>query len=337
MLSGRISRHLKDLCSPTRKVRCLNASILCFDLRSKMRRIGTTGKSSLMKAMIDPKSRASFGQGAADLQKVLFAKRVKDIVGRYLNPREHALVLSVYEKSQVPAMKIVWSLALALLLCGAQARAQARKPEVVVQAGHADVVMSVAFSPDGRVCATGSRDTTIKLWDTRTGHLLRTLVGHTGRVTKLVFSSDSQALVSESKAGTSNAESDADNTDRLWQVQTSKLLVTTEIGPHALSPDGALYGACDEDGLKLWDAHTGRLVHTVAQASPLATLAFSPDSRLLAASTDVRTLDYLSSAAELEPKLKEKAPPPKARDKEAERPEVWEARTGRALFKLDAC
>src|SRR5207248_919243 len=128
------------------------------------------------------------------------------------------------------------------------------RPEMVVQAGHANVVLSFAFSPDGRICATGSRDTTIKLWDTQTGRLLRTLIGHKGRVTKLVFSADGQALVSESEAGQSNAESDGDNTDRLWQVATGKMLTTTLIGPFALSPDSSTYAAAsDDDKLTLWD------------------------------------------------------------------------------------
>lgn len=234
-------------------------------------------------------------------------------------------------------MKVLSAFALMLSICAAQAHAQGRKPELVVQAGHADVVMSVAFSPDGLVCATGSRDTTIKLWDTRSGNLLRTLVGHTGRVTKLIFSSDGRALVSESKAGLSNADSDGDNTDRLWQVQTGNLLVTTNIGPHTLSPNGVLYAAADQEGLKIWDAQTGRLVRKFAQASPLATLAFSPDGRLLVASTDMQALDDLSSELDLELQEQEKAPPPKPRDKEAERPGVWVTETGRALFKLDAC
>jgi WD40 repeat protein len=45
-------------------------------------------------------------------------------------------------------------------------------------AGHSSSVLAVAFSPDGKQIASGSKDTTIKLWDAVTGDLQKTLVGH---------------------------------------------------------------------------------------------------------------------------------------------------------------
>src|SRR5262249_23479635 len=50
--------------------------------------------------------------------------------------------------------------------------------------GHSKPVISVAFSPDGKRLATGSDDTSIRLWDTATGQPLRALQGgHSGGVT----------------------------------------------------------------------------------------------------------------------------------------------------------
>jgi len=48
--------------------------------------------------------------------------------------------------------------------------------------GHTDGATSVAFSPDGQLLASGSRDETIKLCEVATGREVRTLKGHTGGV-----------------------------------------------------------------------------------------------------------------------------------------------------------
>ena len=39
-------------------------------------------------------------------------------------------------------------------------------------------INSVAFSPDGKLVASGSDDSTIKIWDISTGHCDSTLWGH---------------------------------------------------------------------------------------------------------------------------------------------------------------
>ena len=64
--------------------------------------------------------------------------------------------------------------------------------------GHQGSVLAVAFSPDGNVLASCSRDKTIKLWDPQTGALRRTLTGPKNRLESLAFSPDGKTLASGS-------------------------------------------------------------------------------------------------------------------------------------------
>jgi WD40 repeat protein len=162
--------------------------------------------------------------------------------------------------------------------------------------GHNGSVESVAFSPDGKILASGSRDDTIKLWDVATGREIRTLQGHTGDVNSVAFSPDGKVLASGSW----------DKTIKLWDVATGTLLRTLKghtdyVRSVAFSPDGKVLASGSFDNtIKLWDVATGREIRTLSgHTLDVASVAFSPDGRILASGsvdTTIKLWDVATGA-----------------------------------------
>ncbi len=164
-------------------------------------------------------------------------------------------------------------------------------------AGHTAEAWAAAFSPDGKVLATGSDDTrerrTIKLWDTASGQLLAGWKGHTATVAALAFSPDGRVLASASldsgKPGNPNVN--------LWDVTSHQRLATLEghtgsVRSVAFSPDGRwLATASDDTTARLWDV-TGKTtpVVLVGHTKNLTWIAFSPDGSILASASNDATV-----------------------------------------------
>jgi WD40 repeat protein len=168
--------------------------------------------------------------------------------------------------------------------------AQQRMTPAATYHGHVDSVRAVAFSPDGKLLASGSDDQSIILWDLAQGKPRAVLEGHRTSIWNLAFSPDGKTLASGIGQPSSDRPSGWDFNIKLWDVETGRLRrslvgANSNVFSMAYSPDGRYLAAChnaSNDNVKIWDVATGRLLGSPTRGGHGQALAFSNDGKLLA-------------------------------------------------------
>lgn len=141
-------------------------------------------------------------------------------------------------------------------------------------AGHE--ITSVAFSTDGQLALTGSRnDKNVFFWDLSSGRRLRRL-RHSSGVTYVAFSPDGRSILTCTY----------DSTISLWEMANGRLLQQLKsfsgvVTVGAFSPDGKRVLAGSEHRVQLWEVESGRVHLDLSFQDRLGSVAFSPDGRLL--------------------------------------------------------
>ena len=190
-------------------------------------------------------------------------------------------------------------------------------------------IVTLAFSPDGALIASGGHDGAVRVWDVQMGRLVQALHGHTRRISTVRFTPDGGLIVSSSydetirlwdahsgqlrhllhkhsqavralavsRDGQTLISGSYDQTIRIWHLPSGQVLntlhgYTQEVRTVAVSPDGSTLasGGADQT-VRIWDAATGQLRHTGrGHRRWVQALAFSPNGEFLASGSYDRTV-----------------------------------------------
>ena len=138
---------------------------------------------------------------------------------------------------------------------------------------HDNWVNSVAFSPDGKYVASGSADSTARVWEVATGREVAR-IKHDRDVNSVAFSRDGNLVVSGSSDGTA----------RVWETTTGKEIArithTKPVIIATFSPNGQYIVSGSEDGTAYTsEARTGEEISRVTYNGSVVSLAISPDGK----------------------------------------------------------
>jgi WD40 repeat protein len=156
--------------------------------------------------------------------------------------------------------------------------------------------LGVSFSPDSKFLVTHHYDQKARIWDARTGALIRPLVAHTSLVYTSLFDRSGRRVVTAS----------GDGTARVWLAATGRQLqvLTSPVGQlrcAAFVGDGQLVvGGTVNGRVLVWRVADEQLLLDLPQHAALVkSVTASPNGNLLLSSSD----DWTAKAISLQPAL----------------------------------
>jgi WD40 repeat protein len=148
-------------------------------------------------------------------------------------------------------------------------------------------ILTLAFSPNGKLLATGDVNGEILIWEIATGEPLAICKGHASRVHSIAFSHDGRMLGSGS----------SDRTLKLWDVLDGSCIKTLSGHQQRVrsiafsSDDRTIVSGSSDATVRVWDVHSGECLQICSgHRNYVWAVAFSPDDRLLASGSEDKTI-----------------------------------------------
>lgn len=164
--------------------------------------------------------------------------------------------------------------------------------------GHAEAVVSLGFSPDGQHLASGSGDTTVRLWDLNTETPHFTCTGHKQWVLCVSWSPDGKKLASACKAGVI----------LIWDPESGKQIGRPLTGhkkwinglswePYHKEPECRKLASAGSDGdARIWDTVLGQCLMVISGHGMAVTSVRWGGAGLLFTSSKDRTVKMWRAA-----------------------------------------
>lgn len=144
--------------------------------------------------------------------------------------------------------------------------------------GHEKAVNTVAYSPDGKMIASGSSDNKIKTWDAASGQELKSFDAESKEITSVCFSSDNKYVASGGKNGIVKLWS-ATSANKISELADYKSAISSV----AFSPDAQYVAAGGEgNNIMIWNVENQTLIETFpANDKGVNAIAFSDNGSII--------------------------------------------------------